>query len=396
MKLKLRTVLVFICIAVVLLAVTILFGFLPPYIEKSRNRVTDIQSQDNISEETQSFHKTLFIADLHADSLLWNRDLSKRSSYGHVDVPRLIEGNIGLQLFSVVTKTPKRLNLQRNTDETDNITLLAIAQRWPYRTWFSLFERAIYQSEKLQRITTVLPNEFFIIKFKQDLQNYLDHRRTNSNITAGLLSLEGAHAFENDINNVDRLFTSGFRIIGFTHFFDNQLGGSAHGINQYGITEFGKAVLKRMNELGMLVDLAHASPALMNDVFTFSKRPVLVTHTGIQAICPSHRNLSDKHMQQVAKSGGVIGIGFWSTASCTKDIGGIVKSIQYAVNLIGEDHVALGSDFDGNVQVPFTSDDMVILTNALINANFTESQIKKIMGENIIRLLQQHLPNKLD
>ena len=196
------------------------------------------------------------------------------------------------------------------------------------------------------------------------------------------------------MNNVDRLYALGFRIIGFTHFFDNQVGGSAHGIQKSGITLFGKKVLQRMNELGMLVDLSHASPALMNDLLALSTRPVLVTHTGIQNVCQSsHRNLSDKHIKQVAKSGGLIGIGFWPIANCTKDIIGTVKAIQYVVNLVGDDYVALGSDFDGNVQVPFTSDEMAILTHALVTAKFTETQIKKIMGANVTRLLLKNLPN---
>ncbi len=376
------------------LAAAVFFGLTPRYVEKSRNRLALGNARLEITAPVKSLHQSLLIADLHSDSLLWNRNLANKSDYGHVDIARLIEGHISLQVFSVVTKTPKDLNPHRNTDKTDNITLLAIAQRWPIRTWFSLFERATYQAEKLHRVENTVPNKFQIIKTKYDLHTYLNRRKNTPQITAGLLSLEGAHALEGKLDNLDRLFAAGFRIIGLSHFFDNELGGSAHGAKKDGITEFGRKVVKRIQELGMFVDAAHASPQLMEDIFSLSTRPVLVTHTGIQAICPlSPRNLTDKQIQQVANTGGLIGIGFWPTASCTVDITGVVRSIRYVVELVGEDHVALGSDFDGNVQVPFTAADMAQLTNSLVKAGFNQQQIGKIMGGNQIRILSNFLPN---
>ncbi|MFK7816120.1 MAG: membrane dipeptidase, partial [Gammaproteobacteria bacterium] len=211
----------------------IVFSWLPSYVEKSRNRVLPSKHLD-VSIETNQFHQSLFIADLHSDSLLWNRNLAKKSSYGHVDIPRLIEGNIALQVFSVVTKTPKNLNLITNSDDTDNITLLAIAQLWPIESWFNLFERAKYQASKLKAIAVKPENSFHLISTQQDFKNYLQLRKVNPKITAGILSLEGAHALNGQLSNLDRLYEAGFRIIGFTHFFDNELGGSAHGINKGG------------------------------------------------------------------------------------------------------------------------------------------------------------------
>ena len=371
----------------------VVFAWLPCYVEKSRNRVLP-NANINIPNETKALHQSLFIADLHSDSLLWNRNLAKKSDRGHVDIPRLIEGNIGLQVFSVVTKTPKNLNLLTNSDDTDNITLLAIAQLWPANTWDSLFERANYQAMKLHRAAKDSANTFYLIKTQQDLKNYLTQRKINPNITAGMLSLEGAHALEGKLENLDRLYIAGFRIIGFTHFFDNALGGSAHGIEKGGITKFGKQVLTRMDRLNMFIDISHASPALIEDIFALSNRPILVTHTGIQAVCNSRskRNLSDQQIKQVAASGGVIGIGFWPTVTCDKSIVGIVESIRYVTDLVGVDYVGLGSDFDGNVTVPFTSSNIEQLTHALTQAGFNKPQIRKIMGANIQRLFTEHLP----
>ncbi|MGH1537577.1 MAG: dipeptidase [Gammaproteobacteria bacterium] len=377
----------------ILVLIILIFHYLPAYVEKSRNRVLT-NSSIEIPNNAKLFHQKLFIADLHSDSLLWNRNLTKKSNYGHVDLPRLIEGNVGLQVFSVVTKTPKNLNLFTNSGETDNITLLSIAQSWPPKTWFSLFERANYQAKKLHLVTEDAASNFYIIKSQQDFRHYLQQRINNPNITAGLLSLEGAHALEGKLENLDRLYVAGFRIIGFAHFFDNALGGSAHGVNKGGITKFGKQILTRMDELDMFIDISHASPKLIEDIFTLSKRPILATHTGIKAICntQSNRNLNDKQIKQVAASGGLIGIGFWPTVTCNKNIAGIVQSIRYVTSLVGIDYVALGSDFDGNVLVPFTSANIDQLTYALMQAGFSKQQIHRVMGGNLKRLLTEHLP----
>ena len=381
-------------IVTIVITLVLMFSWLPSYLEKSRNLTIPSQYTD-ISHQADQLHESLFIADMHSDSLLWNRNLAKKSSYGHVDIPRLIEGNVALQVFSVVTKTPKNLNLISNRDDSDNITLLAIAQLWPARSWFNLFERAHYQASKLTVIANNPENNFHLISNQQDFNHYLQLRKSNSSITAGILSLEGAHALNGQLENIDRLYELGYRIIGFTHFFDNTLGGSAHGTKQGGITKFGKQVLKRMHELKMFIDLSQASPKLTEDIFSLSKRPLLVTHTGIQAVCASasNRNLTDKQIKQVAATKGLIGIGFWPTATCNRGIPGIVASIRYVGDLVGFDYVGLGSDFDGNVSVPFTSSDIKQLTQALIHAELSTQQIRKVMGGNLERIFKQYLPD---
>jgi len=348
-----------------------------------------------IDPHTQKFHNSLFIADLHADSLLWARDLRNRHSYGHVDVPRMLEGNLGLQLFSIVTKVPKNLNLFRNDDRTDNIRLLSIAQRWPVNTWNSLYERAIYQSQKLHDLEAAVPS-FRIIRYQEDLQQFIEDKQSRGRLAAGILSLEGGHALEGDLENVERLFDAGIRIIGFAHLFDNRLGGSAHGLEKGGITEFGLEVLKEMERLNILIDISHASPALIDDIFKHSTRPVIATHTGVTAICDhSPRNLADGQIKQIAESKGVVGVGFWTDAVCTSDVTGIIDTVRHVIDLVGEDHVALGSDFDGNVQTPFDVANMIDLTQALLDAGFTEPQIRKVMGDNVRRLLLENLPSMI-
>lgn len=369
----------------------LIFTFVPSSIAKRLNSVSGLGIQP-ISQATQTFHQSSAIADLHADSLLWNRDLNKLANYGHVDIPRLIQGNVALQIFTVVTKVPNPLKLEKNSDRTDNITLLAILQRWSIPTWFSLKERALYQAKRLKSFATRSQDKFYLIQTKQDLSNYLSVRQTNPKITAGLLGIEGAQSLEGKIENVDRLFEAGFRLIGLAHFFDNEVSGSVHGIDRTGLTSFGREVIKRMDSLHIIIDLAHASPQTIDEVLTLTDRPVLVSHTGVKGTCDNPRNLSDRQIRQIAQHGGIIGIGFWKTAICGEDAMPIARSIRYVADLVGVDRVALGSDFDGAVRLPFDVSNMSQITNALIAEKFTKAEIKKIMGLNVLHFLEILLP----
>jgi membrane dipeptidase len=381
-------------IVVSLLLVIAVSAFIigPSFVAKRFNPVGNL-IRPAISSSAQKLHQSLTVADLHADSLLWGRDLLQRSNIGHVDVPRLLQGNVALQTFTVVTKVPRPLRLEGNGDRSDDIIKLAILQRWPIATWFSLAERAIYQANKLEAISHQVSSQLTLIKTKQDLNHYLDQRQRNPQLTAGILGLEGAHALEGKIENLDQLYNAGFRLIGLAHFFDTEVSGSAHGIDQGGLTPFGREVLQRIESLNLIVDLAHASLRTIDDVLQVIHRPVLVSHTGVQGTCNNTRNLSDRHLQQIAQTGGIIGIGFWKTAVCGEDVTAIVKAIRYVADRVGVEHVALGSDFDGAVRVPFDAANIGFVTEALQAAGFAKSEIEQIMGLNVIRLLQRVLPN---
>jgi membrane dipeptidase len=366
------------------------FLILPIAVERGANRTLKKQPF-NPTEKTRALHKSLFIADLHADSLLWSRNLLKRSNRGHVDIPRLIEGNVALQVFTIVTKVPRGLNLESNNSNTDYITPLVIAQGLPVSTWSSLKERAVYQAKQLHQFSSASNGKFYLIKSSKDLSLYLEQRKRNTSITAGLLGIEGAHALEGDLNNLDLLFDAGIRMISPTHFFDNEAGGSAHGIGKGGLTSFGKELIKRMEAKGIILDLAHSSEQVFIDALTISNRPVLVSHTGVKGTCNNRRNLSDEQLKAVAKTGGIVGIGYWDTAVCGKDTEAIAKAIRYTVDLIGIEHVALGSDFDGAVSVPYDAANLIAITDALIAEGFNEQEIKLVMGENVLRLLLKTL-----
>ncbi|WP_224366627.1 dipeptidase [Hyalangium versicolor] len=339
-----------------------------------------------------SLHSGLLITDLHADPLLWNRDLNKRSTQGHVDVPRLIEGNVALQVFGVVTKTPKNMNTERNDDTTDDVRLLSMAQRWPPPTWFSLEARALYEAKKLARTAEDSDGKLVFIRTRAELDQFLAEREKDKGRVGAFLALEGMHALEGRVEAVDELYAAGFRMLGFAHFFDNEISGSAHGVKKGGLTELGRAVLKRMEEKGMTLDLAHASRQTISEVLAIATHPVVVSHTGVKGTCDNNRNLSDEQLRAVARNGGVVGIGFWSTATCGKDARAIARAVRHAVSVAGIDHVGLGSDYDGAVEAPFDVSGLVELTDALIAEGLGEGDIRKIAGENAVRVLRSNLP----
>jgi len=339
-------------------------------------------------------HKTLTVADLHADSLLWGRDLLERGTYGQVDIPRLADGNVALQVFSLPTKTPRRLNIESNDDKSDNIYWLAIVERWPRATWNSLTERALYQAKRLHQFARHSQGGFVVIESSADLASYLQRRQHNVRLTAGLLSIEGAHALDGNLENLDVLYRAGYRMMSPTHFFDNDIGGSAAGVQKIGLTEKGRDWVRQMEARHMIVDLSHASPKTIADVLAIATRPLLVSHTGVKGTCDNNRNLTDDQIRAVAAKGGLIGIGYWDTATCGTDARAIVRAMRYVSDRVGVEHVALGSDFDGAVTEPFDTTGLVQITDAMLEAGYSEQDIRMIMGENAMKFLETNLPQK--
>lgn len=379
-------------LALLVVLVVCFFTFAPAYVEKSRNAVAE-HDPYLVSDAARALHDTLVVGDLHADPLLWNRDLSKRSSYGQVDIPRLIEGGVAVQVFTAVTKSPAGQNYDENSAEAfDNITALAIGQLWPMRTWGSLLERALYQAEKLHRVEAAMPEQFRILRSRADLDQLLADRANGMQVVGGLLGIEGAHPLEGELANLDKLVEAGHRLIALQHFFDNKLGGSLHGEGNQGLTEFGRAVVAEVASRGLLLDLAHSSPQVARDVLEMTDIPLIVSHSGIHGHCAVKRNFLDDLMQDIAATGGVIGMGYWGEVACD-DItpSGIAKMIVKAIEVVGEDHVSLGSDFDGSVATAFDTSELPALTHALLEAGVTEVQIRKVMGENMMRVLRARL-----
>ena len=344
-----------------------------------------------VPPQAAELHATLTVVDLHADSLLWGRDLLARGDRGHLDVPRMIEGNAALQVFAVTTKVPRHLNYDANDDRSDDIALVALVQGWPRATWGSLLARAEHQAGRLARFASASAGGLTLIRKATDLDGFLARRAADPTLVAGLLAIEGAHALDDDLANVERLDAAGFRMVGLTHFFDNAFAGSAHGLVQGGLTGAGRELVAELERRRILVDVAHASAATIADVLAVATRPVVASHTGVRACADNARNLTDEQLRGIAATGGMIGIGFWPAACGGRDAASIARSIGYAVGLVGADHVGLGSDFDGAVATPFDVSGMAVLTAALLAEGLDEESIASVMGGSAIRLLQASL-----
>jgi len=345
-----------------------------------------------VSERAAALHATLRVADLHADSLLWGRDLLVRGSRGAVDVPRLIEGNVALQVLSMAVKTPRGLNIERNEDSSDQVLPLAIAKRWPRATWGRLLPRVEHLAAQAHGFAARSGGALRIVTTQADLAAYLAAREARGGMTAALLSIEGAHALEDDPANVDVVADLGVRMISPAHFFDTAFGGSAHGVDQGGLTALGRELVARMEARSVLLDVAHASARTIDDALEVSTRPVVASHTGVRGVLDNARNLSDTHLAGIAATGGIVGIGFWPTACGGEGVSWIARSIAHAVECVGVDHVALGSDWDGAVPVPIDAASTVRLTDALLDVGLDEDAIRAVMGENVLRLLAATLP----
>ena len=373
----------------VLLAIAAAFFLLAPgIVERGMNKVEPARLAP-VSERIAGLHSRLHIADMHADTLLWSRSLIGNAGRGQVDLTRLEAGNVALQIFSSVTKTPKGQNYDSNGGDSDNITLLAFAQFQPPRTWSSLIERSLWHSAKLHRAESRSGGRLRIVRDGAGLGRLIADRSRGLKVTGALLSVEGLHNLEGDIANLDRLHAAGFRMAGLVHFFDNELGGSMHGERKGGLTPFGRKVVRRMERLGMIVDVAHASPAVVRDVLAMARRPVVSSHGGVQATCKVNRNLDDDQIRGIAATGGVIGIGYWDAAVCGTGPEAVAAAILHVKEVAGIDHVGLGSDFDGAVTTGFDTSKLAHLTQALADRGLTDEEIAKVMGGNVLRVLLQ-------
>ncbi|KQS04045.1 peptidase M19 [Sphingomonas sp. Leaf357] len=373
-------------VALVVVAVGAFLIFAPGMAERSMNKVVPVALK--ITPEARALHAQLQIADMHADSLLWKRDLLARSTRGQVDLPRLIEGNVALQVFSSVTKTPKGQNYDANSADTDNITTLAIADLQPVRTWNSLLQRSLWHATKLDRFAAASEGKLRVIHTPADLDALLAARAKGEKITGGMLSIEGLQDLEGRLANLDVLHAAGFRMAGMAHFFDNEVAGSMHGEKKGGLTPLGRQVVARMERIGMIVDIAHSSHATIAEILKIATRPVVASHGGVQATCKVNRNLTDDEIRGVAATGGVIGIGYWDAAVCGTSPIQVAAAIAHARDVGGIDHVGLGSDFDGAVTTGFDTSQLAAVTQALMDRGFSRADIAKVMGGNVLRVVR--------
>jgi membrane dipeptidase len=226
---------------------------------------------------------------------------------------------------------------------------------------------------------------------------------------AGLMGLEGGHALEDDLANVENFYDLGIRYMTLTwsrsHSFADAAGDLRHG----GLTDFGREVVREMNRLGMLVDVSHVSDATFWDVLEVTRAPVIASHSSARALVDVPRNLSDEMLRAVAQNGGVVMVNFggsfidpakagpWNAAldlllhlgPSPVPLSHLLDHIDHVARVAGIDHVGLGSDFDGTPFLPEGARDVAgfpNITAGLLARGHSEEDVRKILGENLLRV----------
>jgi membrane dipeptidase len=378
------------CLGIIAGLLALSLAFLPGLVEAGLNRVG---TRGPYSAQPWAQAAVKDAVDLHADPLLWGRDLLKRGRRGQLDLPRLQQVGASLQVFGVVTQAPLGMNISSNpASAPDLITALAVVSQWPRATWGSRRERALYQAGRLLQMEERSDGQLVPILSGADLRTLLAARAKGSRAVGALLALEGSQALQGDLSAVDALYNAGFRMMAPTHFVDTDISGSAHGSQKGGLTALGRQWLAKLEERKIIVDLAHASAQALSDVLAAATRPVVVSHTGVKATCDSPRNLSDAQLTALKANGALVGIGYFSFAVCGDDARAIARAVRHAADVLGVDHLALGSDFDGAVKTPFDATGLPLLAQALRDQGFTEAQVRDICSQNALRFLSAQLP----
>lgn len=320
--------------------------------------------------KAKQIHQKATVFDGHCDTILevlnHKRSLGSRTLVGHLDIPRMKEGGVDVQFFAV-------------------------------------FIEDIYKPDRSLKRTLQLIDCFYkeIEKNQDDISlvtNYNQIEEVNSaGKIAAILSIEGGEALEGDLGVLRVLYKLGVRLLTLTWNQRNQI---ADGIGESrtgsGLTKFGLKVIDEMNRLGMLIDVSHLSETGFWDVIKRSKAPIVASHSNCYALCPHLRNLKDEQIKALADKGGVIGItfvpNFLTQEKRKTTVGDVIKHIDYLVEKVGVDYIGLGSDFDGTDGLPLGLegvDKVPNITGELLDRGYKEKDIKKILGENFLRVFKE-------
>lgn len=371
------------------------------------------------AQKASKLHRKAVLADGHNDvlsaSVLNKQDISTRLSKGHSDLDRWREGGVDVQFFSVFTG-PKARNAE------------------------GVFKDAMEQIDSLEQIAARNPGRMVLAKSYRDVQRAVKQKKL-----AALIGVEGGHMIEDDLNKLDILHQRGMRYLTLTWNNSNSWATSAmdetqrgDSLSHKGLNDFGVNVVKRLNELGILVDLSHTGEQTFYDAIAASSKPVILSHSSVWAICPVFRNVKDEQIKAVAKNGGVICINFYSGfiskayderitylnkvvrpqvqdslwqvykdstqmqqqwrqyfRSRAKDVqptvNDLVDHIDYIVKLVGDDYVGIGSDYDGISALPEGLEDVTTypkITRALLDRGYSKKSIRKILGGNVLRVMK--------
>jgi len=323
-------------------------------------------------------HKRATVVDAHIDTLLdimspparptkfpTPRNFSERSAKGHVDLPRLLESGVDLQVFAAYIQPEYKI------------------------------ERALH------RVVQLIDSFYQMLHANQAKMSLLTkvgdvEEAEKQGKIAAMLSIEGGEAVEADLSVLRMLHRLGVRAMTLTWNERNQIAdGAAEGRTKGGLTNFGIELVSEMNRVGMVVDVSHLSDAGFFDVIETSKRPIIASHSNCRALCNHRRNLTDEMIKLLAEKDGVMGMNFapafvdenQSNATLER----ILDHIDHVVKVAGVEHVGLGSDYDGIESCPKGLEDvtkMPSITEGLLRRHYSEDDILKVLGGNFLRVFK--------
>ncbi len=320
-------------------------------------------------------HQKAYVADAHADSLLWNRDLRVRQRGGHLDFVRLREAGVRLQAFTIVTE---------GFPWVGGFRPFAAWRGWPKAARRSPWVRAQFQISQLRDFCADPAAGARLVTRRAELE-----AAERSDALACVLGIEGGHALEGRLERVAELATQGVRFLSLTHLSSNALGGaSTPGMRARGLSGFGADVVQAMGAAGLAVDVAHASPRLLEALLVQRQARVFCSHTGVRGASGSWRNLSDAALARLADRGGVVGILFGTEYLGGRELTDVARHVEHALQVAGEDAVCLGSDYDGFVSLPRGMRDvrdLPRLTELLLARGLPWRLVEKVLGLNLRR-----------
>ncbi|MBI3270595.1 MAG: membrane dipeptidase [Planctomycetes bacterium] len=334
-----------------------------------------------VSPAALAFHRDAVVGDLHSHALLnmtyLRRDLALRSSgpsfynplQNQIDLPRALAG--GMDVLTFTTYVPAN----------------------PFRP--GTRDRATFRMmDVFDRFVAGNPGRVAHCRTPADLDRALASGRL-----AALLAVEGGHALEGRLDHLARFKARGVWYLTLTHFIDNGIAGASmqRSSREVGLTPFGRDVVRELERLGILVDVAHTSDRAFWETLELCRRPVLCSHTGARGMQPWPRNLSDEQIRALAARRGLIGIiatpGYLAAGASWRDGSGLyARAAEYFLERAGEDCVALGTDMDGYILPLADCRDVTALprlTQAMLDRGIPPSALRKVLGQNLLRLFRE-------
>jgi len=327
-------------------------------------------------------HKDSTLIDMHCDTIgrfLRGQDLSKDNPKGHIDIPKLKQGAVDLQVFACYVGPP-------GNDEQKN----------------QAAKMAFDQIDAVLQLVEENQDDLILVTSPEDMRKLRGNRKTGV-----LIGIEGGYAIESDLRLLRSFYRSGVRLMTLTHWLHTDWADASGDPEPlfHGLTDFGEEVVKEMNKLGMIIDVSHIHDESFWDVIKITDSPIVASHSCCRALSDHHRNMSNKMLKALAKNGGVIGInyfpGFLNAENAKKqkkdrvpvNVQTVVDHIEHVIKVTGsKNHVGLGSDFDGIFSTPEGLEHtgkLVNITAELFKRGYKDIDIKKILGGNFSRVFKK-------